>query len=286
MVLFLFKYPVKKPGFRSFNLDSAKTAFIREIFPKGDSVVLWMRGEKSDSLYIEVSDNDQVLDTAKLDLRKKSSKKKSSGKDSIPDRLRIIPGKNNPFNLFKYKYEITFSYPLSKWDFSRVLLIEDKDTLHPKIYFSDSIRRKIIIDRKWKEEKRYKIIFPDSICYGINNLTNDSLKIEFMTRGQKDFGSIIVDLNIDTRPGHYIIQLLTEKEGLIEERFTNKSMKVRFDYILPGKYKIKAILDRNLNRRWDTGNYRLGLQPEAVYYFSKTLEIRANWDVEESWTLN
>ncbi|MEI6455162.1 MAG: Ig-like domain-containing protein [bacterium] len=286
MVLFLFKFPVKKPGFRTFNLDSTKTTYIQEIFPKRDSIVLWMSGEKSDSLYIEVSDNDLVLDTARLDLRKKSSKKKSSGKDTIPDRLRIIQGKNNPFNLFKYKYEISFSYPLSKWDFSRVLLIEDKDTLRPKIYFSDSLKRKIIIDRKWKEEKRYKIIFPDSICYGINNLTNDSLKIEFMTRGQKDFGSIILDLNVDARPGHYIVQLLTEKEGLIEERFMDRNMKVRFDYILPGKYKIKAILDRNLNRRWDTGNYRLDLQPEEVYYFSKTLEIRANWDIEENWTLN
>jgi hypothetical protein len=51
----------------------------------------------------------------------------------------------------------------------------------------------------------------------------------------------------------------------------------------PGKYKIKAIHDRNNNRRWDTGNYKKNLQPETVLYLPKTVEIRANWDVEESW---
>jgi hypothetical protein len=285
MALFIFKYPVKKPGFRPLNLDTAQSGFIMEIFPDRDSIALWMTGKNCDSLIVEVSDNDRVIDTSKFDLRKKTTKKKGSGKDTIPDRLRIIPGKNNPFNLFRYKYEMTFSYPLSRWDFSRVLLIEDKDTLHPKIIFSDSIRRRIIIDRKWKEEKRYRIIIPDSVCYGINNLTNDSLKAEFTTRGQKDFGSLLIHVNLDSEPGSYILQLLTEKEGVVEEKFTDKNGKIVFDYILPGKYKVKAILDRNRNRKWDTGNYRENLQPEEVFYFSKVLEIRANWDVEEDWAV-
>jgi len=285
MVLFLFKYAVKNPHFRSFNLDTTKTRIIEEQYPKKDSIVFWMTGQKCDSLYVEVSDANRVLDTVKLDLRKKIGKKKSSEKDSIPDRLRIIAGKSNPFNHFKYKYECSFSYPLSHWIFSRVLLVEDKDTLHPEIYFSDSIKRKIIIKHKWKEEKHYKIIYPDSIFYGMNGLTNDSTKIEFITRAQKEFGSFIIDINFDGHPGNYIIQLLTEKESLVEEQFIKKNGKIRFEYLLPGKYKIKAILDRNQNKRWDTGNYRKNLQPEEVSYFSKTVEIRANWDVEESWNL-
>jgi len=285
MVLFLFKYPVKNPHFRSFNLDSTKTRIIEERFPKKDSIVLWISGQKCDSLYIEVSDLNGVIDTAKLDLRKKLVKKKSSAKDSVPERLRIIAGKTNPFNYFKYKYECSFSYPLSRWDFSRVILVEDKDTLHPEIYFSDNIKRRVIIQYKWNEEKHYKIIFPDSIFYSINGLTNDSTKIEFITRAQKEFGSFIIDFNFDGHPGNYIIQLLTEKESLVEEQYTNKNGKVRFEYVLPGKYKVKAILDRNHNKKWDTGNYRKNLQPEEVSYFSKTVEIRANWDVEENWNL-
>jgi len=71
----------------------------------------------------------------------------------------------------------------------------------------------------------------------------------------------------------------------MEEQIVTKSGKVKFEYIMPGKFKIKVITDRNRNQRWDTGNYRKKLQPESVNYFSKTIEIRANWDVEESWEL-
>ncbi len=281
-ILFLFKYPVKNPSFRPFNVNPETTHIITEIFPKKDSIILWISGQKYDSLYIEVSDNQTVLDTAKLDLRKKIGKK-SSVKDSLPDRLNIIPRKSNVFNHFKYKFQCDFSYPLSRWDFSRVLLIEDNDTVLPEINFSDSIKRKIIIEHKWKEEKNYKVIFPDSILYGFNDLTNDTIKIEFRTNVQKDFGSLLMNIDLDNSPGDYIIQLLTEKENLVEEKFIHHSGKVRFDYVVPGKFKIKVILDRNHNKKWDTGNYRKNLQPEEVRYFSKTVEIRANWDVEEDW---
>jgi len=40
-----------------------------------------------------------------------------------------------------------------------------------------------------------------------------------------------------------------------------------------------------MNNRWDSGDYFRHIQPEAVSYFPRTLELRANWDVEESWEL-
>ena len=49
------------------------------------------------------------------------------------------------------------------------------------------------------------------------------------------------------------------------------------------KFKVKAIYDRNHNGRWDTGNFRMKIQAEEVYFLQKIIEIRANWDVEEAW---
>jgi len=78
---------------------------------------------------------------------------------------------------------------------------------------------------------------------------------------------------------------LDEKDNIIEEKQINSSGKIRFEYLNPKKYKIKAILDKNNNGRWDTGAYFKKLEPEEVFFFPKTLEIRANWEVEESWDL-
>ena len=111
-----------------------------------------------------------------------------------------------------------------------------------------------------------------------------TISFDFRTKGEKDFGNLILTMNMDKRPGQYIVQLMNEKESTIfEEQIINGSGKIHFDFMHPGKYKIKAILDRNRNKRWDTGNYKLQIQPEEVIYLPKIVEIRANWDVEETW---
>jgi hypothetical protein len=45
------------------------------------------------------------------------------------------------------------------------------------------------------------------------------------------------------------------------------------------------IKDDNGNKIWDTGNYLQKIQPEDVYYFSNELDIRANWDFNETFNL-
>jgi uncharacterized protein (DUF2141 family) len=102
---------------------------------------------------------------------------------------------------------------------------------------------------------------------------------------EKDFGSFQLSVNLDSLPAHYIIQLLDEKESILEERALSSSGKIKFNYLAPKIYKIKAILDRNCNGRWDTGDYFRKIQPEEVFFFPKQIEIRANWEVEESWDL-
>jgi uncharacterized protein (DUF2141 family) len=79
--------------------------------------------------------------------------------------------------------------------------------------------------------------------------------------------------------------LLNEKDIVLAEKKINTGGKVKFEYLIPGKFKVKAIYDHNHNGRWDTGNFRKKIQPEEVFFLPKTLEIRANWDVEEKWTL-
>jgi len=46
------------------------------------------------------------------------------------------------------------------------------------------------------------------------------------------------------------------------------------------------IKDDNGNKIWDTGNYLKRIQPEAVYYSDFELDIRANWDFNETFNLN
>ena len=54
-----------------------------------------------------------------------------------------------------------------------------------------------------------------------------------------------------------------------------------FPFVKAGNYRLRVIEDRNRNRKWDTGNFLGRLLPEPVRYFTKEIELRANWEVEQ-----
>jgi hypothetical protein len=83
-----------------------------------------------------------------------------------------------------------------------------------------------------------------------------------------------------------ILQLLDEKEGVVEERKVVKSNAFIYENLQPGKYKLRMYKDDNNNGLWDTGKFIERRQAEKTYYFKKPLIIRANWDLEESWDLS
>ncbi|MDA9360724.1 hypothetical protein N9R15_02965, partial [Flavobacteriaceae bacterium] len=58
-----------------------------------------------------------------------------------------------------------------------------------------------------------------------------------------------------------------------------------FDYLLPGTYGVRLIKDRNNNQQWDTGNYLKKIQPEEVIYMDGEIDLRANWDQNETFTV-
>ena len=57
------------------------------------------------------------------------------------------------------------------------------------------------------------------------------------------------------------------------------------DAIEPNIYSLRVIYDDNKNGIWDTGNYLEKTQAEQVQYYPKTIDVRANWDVEQEYIL-
>jgi hypothetical protein len=284
LVFLTFRFPVNDLRLVPLNFDSIAPWYIEEKSKRGDSVRLWITRPDVDSLVAKVISGNAIMDTIQLEVIKKASARKLTDQEKQEKLIMVNSASNAGLNQYKNKLLVTFSYPLVKWNFKEVLLISDKDTIHPDISFADSIKRSIVIHHNWEEEKSYKILIPDSVFFGIQNFSHDSIIMEFRTKAEKDFGNLIVAMNMEKRPGQYLVQLWNEKETtLYEEHLINSSGNINFNFMIPGKYKLKAIHDRNRNKQWDTGNYKLNIQPEEVIYLPKTVEIRSNWDVEEIW---
>ena len=109
---------------------------------------------------------------------------------------------------------------------------------------------------------------------------------DFKTKAIEDYGNIIVNVKEATTP--IILQLYQgDKEiKVLEERTIKGDGKVIFDYLGEGTYMIRAILDRNGNGKWDTGNYLKHLQPEEIKYLPAEIKLKKNFDVEQDFDMS
>ena len=234
IVLITFSFPTKSLGLKPLNCDTAKPWALKEFSKHKDSLYLWILNPHPDSLILQVSQDNKVLDTLKLELVAKDDKPSKK-----KEQAKVYLGVSNNataavLNQFAGNYNLTFSCPLASADFKRIRLIQDKDTLKPKAHFADSLKRLIIIETKWKEDKSYVVFIPDSVFIGINGLANDTISSKFKTHQAREFGNLILDLDISKHPGDYIIQLLGDRDALVSEKRINASGKVRFEYLAPG----------------------------------------------------
>ena len=93
-------------------------------------------------------------------------------------------------------------------------------------------------------------------------------------------------LNITGAGPHAIVQLLNGSDAVVRQQPVKANNTCDFYFLQPGtKYFIRLFNDTNNNGKWDTGNYDAKRQPEEVFYYPKTWEMKANFEFEENWNL-
>jgi len=111
--------------------------------------------------------------------------------------------------------------------------------------------------------------------------THDTLKYFVKTRPISDYGNIFLQILRDDK-SPFILELVDLESKLIRRYDeVNDLDYYEFKYLLPGNYLFRFIRDKNGNKRWDTGNYLKKIQPEMVYYSTDTIDLRANWDINQ-----
>lgn len=280
----VFRLPVADLKITPLNFDSLSRWNMIEYSPQADTLALWLTGKVTDSLTLKIQARNMPADT--LELTHERVEQRGRKEETVKTEFLTLvkPSAGFSLNQFRDSLKLVWSSPILHGELSGILLTDGKDTLPASASFLDSIRRTMYISHPWKEDCSYTVIIPDSVFTGLTGIQKDSVILSFRTRAERDFGNLLLKADLSDMDGQYLIQLLSEQEDkLFEQQVLNKGGELHFRYLVPGKYKIKAIRDRNRNFRWDTGNYYRSLQPEEVLYFPGTIEIRANWDVEEKW---
>ena len=254
--------------------DSVNYVFIKE--KETDTLNLWLSRNSFDSLNFSLIETDTIkLTTVKFDRKR----------DSLIDSLNISSKTVNVIHL-KESFKISSNIPLNKIEDS-LITIRDIDSLI--IPFTTSINDRldeIDIDFEVSPSDDYSIFIKPRAIKDIRGTENDTLQFNVVSQTLEDYGNVFLDV-VANNDSKYILHLLDSNSNIIREfKNVNSLSTYIFDYIRPGKYTFRLIEDLNSNDLWDTGNYLKQVQPEPVYYFPSELDVRANWDLNETFNLN
>lgn len=182
--------------------------------------------------------------------------------------------------------EINYDSLLFKYDTASVIQINKEHT-----FFKDSTNRTLLsialnIPDSITNET-FNFYASDSTFMDIEKRFNEN-KLEAAYKRLKPESlaeEVKVKVNTDEFP--IILQIISKKDEILAEKYLTDNNEAVFKNVEPGVYFIRAILDRNKNRRWDTSNMMENRQAEPIYYLenpnddnSRDTTIRAGWVLE------
>ena len=259
-----------------------------------DTVTIWFPYFINDSISLVINQKDVSLDTLVFSMKKEIvSKHLGKRKTSVADTVAVKPVLNISNNVsgkfpFFSTLELKFDAPVYSWNMDGTLFFVDNDTIGsspPLLHKIDSFFQKCSFNYRFKEKTFYKMLIPSGAFTDIFGHSNDTTLITFTTDDSDIYGTLVLDFTVSDDTPSLLLQLLSEKEQVLQQHVVTESSKIDFGYIKPTKLLLKVIYDANHNGKWDSGNYLMKILPESVRYFDKVIEIRANWDIEEEWKI-
>jgi len=251
--------------------DSIRTLVVKD--PEKDTLNYWFTPFEIDSIIFKVTnENLKKIDTFTVKPRKLAA-----------DSLMLIPSHRSKIN-FADEFYITSSIPVVAIDTTKMAIF-NKDTIAVNFKAQlDTAQNRMLMDfEKEPDEIYYLNLLPNSITDFFGE-SNDTINYRLSTGGYADFGNLRLNLAGEiTYP--IFVQLTDEKGKLYREIYLSEATAIGFNTIEPGNYLIRIIFDSNANGIWDTGNYLKKIQPERVIYYPGVIEMRANWEKIETFTV-
>lgn len=183
---------------------------------------------------------------------------------------------------------INFDEPIESIDTSAIHMQTMIDSVWqdtPFIFQADTIApRRYVILANWQPGQEYQLTIDSLGFKGIYGLYTDKTENKLKVKTVDQYGTLY--LNITGAGPHAIVQLLNGSDAVVRQQPVKANNTCDFYFLQPGtKYFIRLFNDTNNNGKWDTGNYDAKRQPEEVFYYPKTWEMKANFEFEENWNL-
>ncbi len=251
--------------------DTVRTLVTKE--PGKDTLNYWFTPFEADSIVFRVSNEKEMKqDTFTIKTRKLAA-------DSL-----VLNANHRATINFQDTFRISANIPLINVDTSRISLL-NRDSVSLDFEGNlDTLANSFSMHFEKESEQVYVIsLLPEAFNDFFGN-TNDSIFYRVSTGSYADFGNLRLVLD-GVRAYPLIMQLTNEKGKTLRELYALEPRQFEFLNLPPANYLVRLIFDENGNRKWDTGNYLEGRHPERVVYYPQPIEVRANWELEQTFTV-
>ncbi|MBB1193010.1 hypothetical protein DNC80_04920 [Flavobacterium sp. SOK18b] len=240
-------------------------------FPKKDSLQIWYKPIKTDSLKLFVKKD------------KYETKFSFKIKDQKKDTLNVTPLQMGDLK-FREQFTLEASTPLINIVNEKITLLDKNKKSIPFKTEYDEYNQRLYFDFKKEPSENYVMTVLPEAFTDFFEKKNDTLTFKFSTRNTSDYGNLSVNLQkVKSYP--VLIELTNAKGDVLASEYTTENSTINFNLIEPAQYTLRATYDSNKNGKWDPGDYLNKLQAEEVIYFSKEIDVRANWDVNQLFDL-
>lgn len=236
----------------------------------------------------------------------KAREKALKNGDEYPDSLPEEPIKPLGFKITSSSTQevylplfMEFDTPLNRLDSSAFHLEVMVDSLWkpvPKDWMLERVDsgnpRKLKIEYPWDFEGQYRLSVDSLAGTGIYDIETDKVEFSFKIKAADEYSSVTFDISnfVDTVPA--FVELLNTSDNPVR-RVPVVNNRAVFQYLPAGKYYARIFEDFNGNGIYDTGVYNIrnndstnnypSRQPDMAYYYPKIINVKKNWDKEESW---
>lgn len=143
----------------------------------------------------------------------------------------------------------------------------------------DSCGSQYALHADWQPETMYSVELDSAAFTSIYGVSTIEKSLSLKVRSLEDYSTLI--LKIEPFNPDMMIQVLDSKEQVVRTLRADTAG-TRFEYLQPESYYVRLYEDLNGDSVWTTGDWLHHLQPEPVYYFSTKVQLKANWDFEET----
>ena len=290
LLRFVFRHPAKEALVMTPEMLPDTFDLVTMHSPEYDTILWYFTPNVKDSLWVQVKYDTVINDSSRYSLkfkeaggnrRRKSEPKKLTVNNNLLGRGGLIPGQD---------LILKFSEPIISYQMRDSAVFKCDSTVYfDRLAFepADEFGMKYRLTSPFSADSSYSFEIPDSVFWGIRGRTNDVIKTDFHVLKDDEYGNIYITVVPPEGIKQVVVQLTNESGKVLKEETITKKKEVMFDYLMPAKYKLRALLDADGNGKWSTGNYHRHTLPETILDYKDPLDLKAGWDIdlEEVWDL-